>query len=263
MTESLFSTSDFIDLLGDDSPTETCNVDLGVTFVEDLKARKKAKHREAMVEFRLNKKQKQKKLVAEHHRLEREMKALVGGMRAAAACSGGSADALRELAAERETLRCQNMALQKEVKRYEKFQKLVLEASQDPIERDESNLLQNDEEAGWRVNFDGGEETSFYFHPFTRDEVDVAMREFESELESGMPSLSRAGTFFGWEVYSAPLVASASDSTRLVARTRVTKRLKCSLDVHTQMSYTKQKDLSPMIVTPIGWGLHQRGKPAR
>ncbi|EEY54830.1 uncharacterized protein PITG_08389 [Phytophthora infestans T30-4] len=26
------------------------------------------------------------------------------------------------------------------------------------------------------------------------------------------------------------------------------------------MSYTKQKDLSPMIVTPIGWGLHQRGK---
>ncbi|KAF1780629.1 hypothetical protein GQ600_16048 [Phytophthora cactorum] len=184
-----------------------------------------------MVEFRINKKEKQKRLVAEHHRLEREMKTLVETVRTAAACcSGESVTAmLQELVVEREALRNQNMALREEITRYEKFTIAALEASQDPMEREQSNLLPRDE-AGWRV---GEGDTSFYFHPFTRDEVDAEMRRFESELV---------------------------DSTRLVARTRVTKCLRCSLDVHTQMSYTKQKDLSPMIVTLIGCGLHQRGK---
>ncbi|ETL89494.1 hypothetical protein L917_11585 [Phytophthora nicotianae] len=258
MTESPFTASDFMDLLGDASP---CDVELNVTpqsALEDSKARKKARHRQEMVEFRLNKKEKQKRLVAEHQRLEREMKTLVETVRAAAACSSGDSvtDTRQELVVEREALRNQNVALREEITRYEKFKSVVLEASQDRMEKEESNLLPKDK-AGWHV---GEGDTSFYFHPFTRDEVDAEMRRFESELADGMPSLSLAGTFFGWEVYYAPLVASEVDSTRLVARTRVTKRLRCSLDVHTQMSYTKQKDLSPMIVTPIGWGLHQRGK---
>ncbi|KAG3209869.1 hypothetical protein PC129_g19127 [Phytophthora cactorum] len=246
------------DLLGDAS---SCDVSLGITLesaFEDPKARKKARHRQEMVEFRINKKEKQKRLVAEHHRLEREMKTLVETVRTAAACcSGESVTAmLQELVVEREALRNQNMALREEITRYEKFTIAALEASQDPMEREQSNLLPRDE-AGWRV---GEGDTSFYFHPFTRDEVDAEMRRFESELVSGMSSLSLAGTFFGWKVYHAPWVASEVDSTRLVARTRVTKCLRCSLDVHTQMSYTKQKDLSPMIVTLIGCGLHQRGK---
>ncbi|KAG6949855.1 hypothetical protein JG688_00014462 [Phytophthora aleatoria] len=212
-----------MDLLGDVS---SCDVSLGITLesaFEDPKARKKARHRQEMVEFRLNKKEKQKRLVAEHHRLEREMKTLVETVRTAAACcSGESVTAmLQELVVEREALRNQNMALREEITRYEKFTTAALEASQDPMEREQSNLLPRDE-AGWRV---GEGDTSFYFHPFTRDEVDAEMRRFESELVSGMSSLSLAGTFFGWKVYHAPLVASEVDSTRLVARTRVTKCL--------------------------------------
>ncbi|KAI9979493.1 hypothetical protein PInf_029359 [Phytophthora infestans] len=199
-----------------------------------------------MIEFRLNKKEKQKRLVAEHERLEREMKTLAETRDTHAPGTGS----------QERSAPYQNLALREEVTRCEKFTAVVLEASEDSTEGEESNLLPSDE-TGWRV---GEGDTSFYFHPFTRDEVDAEMRRFEVELAGGMPSLSLAGTFLGWGVYHAPLIASTLDGTRLVARTRVTKRLRCSLDVHTQMSYTKQKDLSPMIVTPIGWGLHQRGK---
>eukprot|EP00644_Phytophthora_capsici_P003796 jgi/Phyca11/108803/e_gw1.15.303.1 len=224
----------------------------------DRKERKKARHRKEMIEFRLNKKDKQKKLLAEHQRLERDMKTLVGTMKDTAASSGGSLNALQELVVERESLRNENLALHEELKRYEKFKAVVLEARQDPMEREESNLLSTSDD-GWRVTLDE-EEESFYFHPFTREQVDAEMKRFEDELMDAVASLSMAGTFFGWKVYRAPLVASVLDTSRLIARTRVTKRLRCSLDVHTQMSYTKQKDISPMIITPIGWGLHHRGE---
>ncbi|KAH7482327.1 uncharacterized protein KRP23_5499 [Phytophthora ramorum] len=255
MTTDLHAT----DFVGEMPP---CEVELGALLrdlFEEPAVHKKAKHREEMVEFRLNKKQKQKNLVAEHRRLEKEMKALVAGARAAAARSGGATDALRELAVEREGLQKQNLALREEILRHEKFKKALLEARDDPMENEESTLLRNTADSGWRVHFDGGE-ASFHFHPFTRDEFDDRMKLFDAELKSGMASLMLAGTFFGWEMYRVPLVASAVDSKRLVARIRLTKRLKCSLSVHQKMSYTKQKDLSPMIVTPVGWGLRQRAR---
>ncbi|KAK1941387.1 hypothetical protein P3T76_007253 [Phytophthora citrophthora] len=255
VTESPFSVNDFMDLLGDDSPTELSSLDVGTTNRKELK---KARHRKEMIKFRLNKKNKQKKLIVEHQRLQRDMKVLVDAMKETAASSDGQMDALQELVVERESLRNENLALLEELKRYEKFKSVLLEASEDPMEKEESNLLATDD-AGWRVTLDGEGEESFYFHPFTRGQVDAEMQRFETELTDGMASLSMAGTFFGWKVYRAPLVASVLDSSRLIARTRVTKRLRCSLDVHTQMSYTKQKDISPMIVTPIGWGLHHRG----
>ncbi|KAJ8578351.1 hypothetical protein ON010_g856 [Phytophthora cinnamomi] len=80
------STSDFLDLLGDDSPTEASDVALDAVLkhaLDDPKARKRAKHRAIMVEFRQNKKEKQKQLEAEHLRLERQMKSLVDSVRPA------------------------------------------------------------------------------------------------------------------------------------------------------------------------------------
>ncbi|KAL3670331.1 hypothetical protein V7S43_004642 [Phytophthora oleae] len=252
VTESPFSVSDFMDLLG-----ELSSLEMGTN---DRKELKKARHRQEMIEYRLNKKNKQNKLLTEHRRLERDMKALVDAMKDTAACSGGGRpNPLQELVVERDALRKENIALQEELKRYEKFKTVVLEVSQDPMKREESNLLATGD-PGWRVDIDGEGGTSFYFNPFTREQVDEEMKRFEAELTGGVASLSMAGTFFGWKVYRAPLVASVLDSSRLIARTRVTKRLRCSLDVHTEMSYTKQKDISPMIVTPIGWGLHHRGK---
>ncbi|OWZ05415.1 hypothetical protein PHMEG_00022501 [Phytophthora megakarya] len=250
--ESGLSVSDLMDLLDANADVEMC-VALRPS-PEEHKARRKAKHREEMVEFRLNKKQQQKKLVAEHQRLEREMKTLVNAVKAV-----GSTNELQDLVAEREVLRHQNVALLEELKRYEKFQAVVLETKQDAMKKEELNALPKDDDAGWRVHFNDRFETSFYFYPFTREEVDISMKEFEADLVRNLPSLSKAGTFFGWTVYRAPFVASALDNSRVVARTRVTKRLRCSLDVHTQVSYTKQKDLSPMVITPMGWGLHQRG----
>ncbi|GMF35443.1 unnamed protein product [Phytophthora lilii] len=224
---------------------------------EDPKARKKAKHREAMVEFRLNKKQKQNNLLLEHRRLEDRMKALVAAAKAAAARTGGTTDTLQKLVVEREILRSQNIALREEIQRHEKFKKIVLEARDDPMEKEESTLLSGDGESGWRVRFEDAAEPSFHFHPFTRDEFDTKIKQFESELKTGKASLVKVGSFFGWDVLRAPLV-SASDGKSLLARSKVSKRLRCSLDVHQKMSYTKQKDLSPLVVTPMGWGLHKR-----
>ncbi|KAG3113134.1 hypothetical protein PI124_g13121 [Phytophthora idaei] len=218
-----------MDLLGDAS---SCDVSLGITLesaFEDPKARKKARHRQEMVEFRLNKKEKQKRLVAEHHRLEREMKTLVETVRTAAACcSGESVTAmLQELLVEREALRNQNMVLCEEITRYEKFTTAALEASQYPMEREQSNLLPRDE-VGWRV---GEGDTLFYFHAFTRDEVDAEIRMFESELVNGMSSFRWLGRLSGG-----------------------------TCTTHSWLLRRWTKDLSPMIVTPIGCGLHQRGK---
>ncbi|KAJ8542596.1 hypothetical protein ON010_g12215 [Phytophthora cinnamomi] len=258
------STSDFLDLLGDDSPTEASGVALDAVLkhaLDDPKARKRAKHRAIMVEFRQNKKEKQKQLEAEHLRLERQMKSLVDSVRAAAACNGlgvgggGASDALRGLVVEREALQKQNMALREEIRRHEKLQLVMREASEDPMEKEESKLLSSDKGAGWRVNFEEGE--SFFFHPLTRGEFDATMQRFDAELERGKATLSMVGTFFGWEVLKAPL-ATAADGKSLWVRTRVSKRLRCSLDVHQKMSYIKQKDLSPMVITPVGWGLHKR-----
>ncbi|KAE9038194.1 hypothetical protein PR003_g7242 [Phytophthora rubi] len=258
MTDCIaLSATDLLNLLSDDSPTETSDVALDAArALEDPKARKRAKHRAVMVEFRLNKKEKKKKLEAEHQRLEREMKTLVDSARTAAGLEdGGVSAALRELVVEREALQTQNVALREEIKRHEKLQALVHETSEDPTGVEESTLLSHGE-SGWRVNFEGGG-PSFYFHPLTRDEFDTTMQRFDAELKSGKSSLSMVRTFFGWEVRKSPLV-TASDGKSLLVRTRVSKRLRCSLDVHQKLSYTKQKDLSPIIVTPVGWGLHKR-----
>ncbi|POM62572.1 hypothetical protein PHPALM_28264 [Phytophthora palmivora] len=184
MTESRISVGDLLDLIGGDSPSETWDVELNTTLngaIEDAKARKKAKHRALMVEFRLNKKQQQKKLVAEHQRLECKMKVLVDNVRKSAFCSvDGAMDTLQVLAVEREELYNQNMALREEINRYKRFETVVLEARQDLKEREESNLLLH--KAGWCVTFDGPGKTSFFFYPFTRDEVDAAMKKFEADL---------------------------------------------------------------------------------
>lgn len=61
------------------------------------------------------------------------------------------------------------------------------------------------------MNFDGGE-TSFHFHPLTRDDFDATMTRFDAELANGMSSLTKADSVFGWEILKAPLTASSLDS---------------------------------------------------
>lgn len=109
------------------------------------------------------------------------------------------------------------------------------------------------------VNFDGGE-TSFHFHPLTRDDFDATMTRFDAELANGMSSLTKADSVFGWEILKAPLTASSLDSKRLLVRARVTKRLRCSLDLFQQALGMQHKYLTPTIASPLGCGLHQRPK---
>lgn len=126
----------------------------------------------------------------------------------------------------RELLRKHNVALLDEIKRREKFQNTVREASEDPMEKEESTLPSSSEGAGWRVDFEGGG-PSFFFHPLTRGEFDATMEHFDAEMKTGKALLSMVGTLFGGEVRKAPLV-TASDGKSLVVRTRVSKRLRCS-----------------------------------
>ncbi|GMF56721.1 unnamed protein product [Phytophthora fragariaefolia] len=260
MTSCGISTDELLALLGEDAHWEANSAPLEVDAVEDLQARKKAKHRAAMVQVRLAKKQERKKLVDEHRRLKKQMKTLVDSVRDAAECSsgreGGAFDELRELVVGREALQKQNVALRKEIQRHEKFQSVLQETREGGVEAEESMPAPLHGGAGWRVHFEN-DEPSFFFHPLTCSEFDDTMEHFDKELKHRETTLSTVGSFFGWVVQKAPLV-SAADGKSLLTRTRVSKRLRSSLDLHTEISYTKQKDLIPVVVTPMGWGLQQR-----
>lgn len=118
-----------------------------------------------------------------------------------------------------------------------------------------NDVLVYDLKPGWRVRFERGE-PSFHFHPFTKDEYDAALEGFEKKLASGMSSVSMVGTFLGWKVYRAPLTTSVDNS--VVAQVRLAKRVHCPLDVFLTISHRKDKDLSPILLTPVGWSIHQR-----
>ncbi|KAG7379654.1 hypothetical protein PHYBOEH_011815 [Phytophthora boehmeriae] len=226
---------------------------------EDAKKWKKEQHRANMVAFRLKKKQKKQKLKGEHRRLEKEMEELskrVHDVAAKREVSGveGVSRALQELVVEREALSKQNLALREEITRHQELQKALMETEE---ETEAATLLPSDEKDGWRVHFPT-DAPSFHFYPYTQDEYEAEMQSFDEELSSSVAKMSLVGTFLGWNVYRAPLTVSQTDGTSILARARFSKRLRCPLDVHLQVSATKQKDLSPVIVTPIGWGLKDR-----
>ncbi|KAG1713252.1 hypothetical protein DVH05_000972 [Phytophthora capsici] len=238
-------------------PAEFLGLDAALrqTLDESEKQRRR-QHSAAMVVYRKAKKEEQERTRRELYHLEHQLTQLVKSVRKSAARSSQDqnvkqtpVEALRSLVAEQEILRNENVALRQEIERHEKFQS-VLE-----IEKCCKKLPSSQ----WRVNFDR-DVPAFHFSPFTRDEFDTGMTHFDLELELSASSLSFVGKFLKWNVHRAPLVTSHSGST--VARVRLTKRVRCSLDNFVGMSYEKVKDSSPIIVSPIGFGIHRRHEVA-
>lgn len=223
---------------------------------EDAKKYQREQHRATMVAFRLKKKQRGQKRKDEHRRLEKQMKQLAAEVRRASSnpSSADATRALRELVVEKEDLKKQNRALREEITRHEHLQRVAQEGVDGGSEKEEA-LLPTDGCSGWRVHFENGE-PSFYFCPFTRKEFDTSMVHFDAELKSSSKALVSVGTFLGWDVQRLPRTVSLDGKS--MARARFSKRIGCSLEEHLRVSVTKQKDLSPVVVTPLGWSLRDR-----
>ncbi|KAG7382058.1 hypothetical protein PHYPSEUDO_005324 [Phytophthora pseudosyringae] len=224
--------------------------------VEDRKEQKRRLHRIEMVQFRRKRKEKQQDLRGECHRLEEQVKQAATRAKAVAArgsSHNGAPDTLRELFVEIEDLRHQNGALRKQLGRFKAFQHALLEAAQECDRQQEEPILPTvDENSGWRVYFSGGE-PSFYFHPFSRDAFDTVIDTCTASLALEPPAMNLGGEFLGWSVLHAT-VTSAVDGHALVAKSRFTKRLRCSLlEVADAMS-KEDRNSWPVIVTPLNWG---------
>ncbi|KAG1713253.1 hypothetical protein DVH05_000973 [Phytophthora capsici] len=222
--------------------------------LNELEKQRQKQHSVAMVVYRKAKKEKQQQIRRELHHLERQLKQLVKNVRASAARSSQdqdvkqtSVEVLRGLVAEQKLLRIENLALREEIGRKETFRVLL---NSEPIRKELSQIASS----RWRVEFDRNV-PCFHFSPFTRSEFDEKMNQFDLELALSLSSLSFAGEFLGWSVHRAPLATSTLGFT--VARVRLAKRVRCPFHIALDISYMKAKDMSPIIVSPVGFGINQ------
>ncbi|ETO75166.1 hypothetical protein F444_09201 [Phytophthora nicotianae P1976] len=221
--------------------------------LEDKEEQKRRLHRIEMVKFRRKRKAKQDDLRGECRRLEKHAKQVAASVRALASRNAGSStrvNILRELFVEIEDLRQQNGALRKQVSLHTAFKQVLIEAEQDNAQQDESLLPSTDEHSGWRVRFPSGE-PSFYFHPFTRDAFDSIMDACTSSLEAE-PTVNLGGEFLGWNVLQATASSTVEDHS-LVAKSRFTKRIRCSLLEVDDVMSKEDRNSWPLIVTPMDW----------
>lgn len=223
------------------------------TRLKDRRENKRQKHCASMVAFRKKKKGRFNQLVMEHRQLELMMKRIISHVRVAAA-SNSTMDAittsscLRDLVVEKEALRKQNAALLQKVKQHETLQRIMVESS---YLEDEEALLPVDETSGWRVHFEDGA-PSFHFHPFTRNDFDNAMTQASTNVSNAPASMQMVGHFLGWNVQHVT-GPSTSTPTALLARSRFTKRVPCSIQLAFQAMLTEDRNSWPVVVSPINW----------
>lgn len=79
------------------------------------------------------------------------------------------------------------------------------------------------------------------------------MDSFIATLASEPPTVSLGGEFLEWNVLHAPVLSAAEDHS-LVAMSRFTKRVHCSLSVAAESMNKEERYSWPVIVTPISWG---------
>ncbi|KAG7398817.1 hypothetical protein PHYBOEH_010449 [Phytophthora boehmeriae] len=228
--------------------------------IEEAREVKRQEHRVRMVAFRKKKKETQEKLREEHQQLEQQMKRCLEAVRndigvPVGNCYLSKMQSLQELVVEREAIQCHNAALRDAIDQHGQYQRLLLESNGQPIpdDRDESAALLGDGE-GWRVHFPTGA-PSFYFYPFSSHERDEIVNALDPGYASKPISNLSVGTLFGWEVYRTLVVSESLQARSLHAW--FTKRLNVSLDEAFKISIEKERELCPILATPMDWNFGQ------
>ncbi|KAG7397086.1 hypothetical protein PHYBOEH_001300 [Phytophthora boehmeriae] len=218
---------------------------------QELKNQRKMQlHCKRMERFRNRRKAEHERMIEEHRRLEQELETLVATIGQEGRNPGSEAHpelqcGMQRLVLEREMLRDESVVLRERIADLEKYVRIIQNASLklDPLlatdqveststtttvrrEASSSRWQPVEEQAGWLVHFAGGE-PSFFFHPFSREEFDAAIK---PHLDGSVThKLNYAGKFLGWEVHHAPLIKKPA-SDLLIGRTRYCKRLQCSIE---------------------------------
>ncbi|KAG7397087.1 hypothetical protein PHYBOEH_001301 [Phytophthora boehmeriae] len=177
-----------------------------------------------MVQRRALKKNEHLEMLSERKRLESEVKRCLANLSRAVAVSGGD----RSLEQEQKPLSVHQAS----------------KTSQWVSSRRHSS-------AGWRVHFSNGA-PSFYFDPFTRDDIDAMVMNCLETNVANPPYVMPAGTLFDWKVSYAPLVRRAQDN-ELIARAKLTTRAQLSVEDADAMLIHADINSWPFIVTPMDW----------
>ncbi|KAG7398818.1 hypothetical protein PHYBOEH_010450 [Phytophthora boehmeriae] len=230
--------------------------------IEEAREVKRQEHCVRMVAFRRRKKETREKLREEHQQLEQQMKRCLEAVRndigvPVGNCYLSKMQSLQELVVEREAIQCHNAALRDAIDQYGHCQRLLLESTFSPVvdDRDDRMILPGINEDGWWVCFPRGE-PSFHFYPFSKDELGSLTNSLDPGFASKPPSSSFVGTLFGWEVHRVPLLSEPSKPRSLHAW--FTKRLNCSLDEALKISIETERELCPILATPMDWNFNQR-----
>ncbi|KAG7382059.1 hypothetical protein PHYPSEUDO_005325 [Phytophthora pseudosyringae] len=255
--------------------TRTRNVDSQKNIASVIKrdvsqkgVSKLQKHRANMVEFRLKKKVEHSALQTEHRHLERVMAKYTNVMKNEVsldkAHERGAIQATQEvceLIVEKEALRRQNVALCNEIERHQAFREALMGPYPTTQENDVPVLPVSDDDKGWWVRF-SHMSPSFYFHPFSPDEVTATTNPFDASFIANLPAASQAGPFLGWSISRHLSYCDDSDRRSLISRVRVTKRVQCSLDRAVTEAVKREEDLRPLLMTPDDWNFTKRGEAA-
>ncbi|KAJ8554762.1 hypothetical protein ON010_g9721 [Phytophthora cinnamomi] len=116
-------------------------------------------------------------------------------------------------------------------------------------------VAQSRQKVGWCVFFPRGE-PSFFFHTFTREEVDAAIRRYEDALEANPPR-GASRLLLSWSVHYAPPLRRTQDNA-VIAQAKFTTRIRCSLDRIDAVMTSSNIDKWPLLTMPPNWKIAQR-----
>lgn len=238
---------------------------------EDDKEWKREQHRENMVSFRLKKKEQRSQLKTQHRVLETQLKqkltiqraAAARGARLAAATYSAShhrsimtsspildktftmhpmQQALTDLVSEKEALRGENAALEKQITEHMKLQKMIqkegeLLSSDDEMDQQvthaaspvqhgllsSSPSLFSPAHKGSFVTIEGGG-PAFFYEPLSAQDCEVTMRRYRQRFDYTPPRYV-AGNMFGWQIERTLSQDVATGA--LFSRVWYTKRITC------------------------------------
>lgn len=235
---------------------------------EDEKEWKREQHRENMVYFRLKKKEQRMQMKTQHRMLEAQLKQKLAIQRAAAARGarlaaatwsanhsgrvGGAAvidksfsmqplqQSVTDLVTEREALRNENLALEKQLNEYAKLQTMIqkegeLLSSDDEVEQHRvgesapSSSPQTQlrggqqQEKGSFVSLEGGG-PAFYYEPLTTLECQHTLRRYRQQFATDNGKFT-AGHMFGWKLERCLEKHEATGA--FFSRVWYTKRIHC------------------------------------
>ncbi|OWY98726.1 hypothetical protein PHMEG_00030438, partial [Phytophthora megakarya] len=213
-----------------------------------------------MVEFRVKKKNQLEKLRKEHHHLECVMKKHVAILQYQSQLEAipdtvpTMMGTIRELVLTMEEIRGQNLVLRQLIELHQHFQAVVQSELPTSPQRVEPVLPGS----GWWVYFHNNA-PAFYYQPFLPEEVADIPNPLDHGFIADMPATALVGTLLGWKVYRE-LSRSYDASEELVSHMRLTKRVNCSLDRAYTVARAHEKDLRPLLVTPVGWSSNDHHK---